>query len=72
MFAQRHQEVNGAAYGIPPWPQMMAVQAHMGAVKCVASGGGYIASGGADDLIRRAHDACAALAGCECAAKRRM
>lgn len=34
--------------------QMMAVQAHMGAVKCVASGGGYIASGGADDLIRRA------------------
>lgn len=33
--------------------QVMAVQAHMGAVKSIASGGGYIASGGADDLIRR-------------------
>jgi hypothetical protein len=31
---------------------VFTLEAHMSAVKCVTGAGGYIASGGADDLVR--------------------
>ena len=34
--------------------QVFTLEAHMSAVKCVTGAGGFIASGGADDLVRYA------------------
>lgn len=44
--------VDAGADGAPALTKVFTVEAHNGAVKSLASAGGYIASGGGDDLVR--------------------